>query len=42
MQGTYQAWAVLVPPIPLLVVALGVFIYRRVKEREGVSSQRLR
>ena len=42
MQRWYQFWAVVVPPIPLLAVALGVFIYRRVKEREGVSSRRLR
>jgi hypothetical protein len=42
MQANYKRWAVLVPPIPLLLVALGVFVYRRSKEREGVSSQRLR
>jgi hypothetical protein len=42
MKYTYKLWAVLAPPIPLLIVALGVFIYRRVKESEGVSSKRLR
>ena len=42
MQRSYQFWAVLVPPIPLLVVAAAVFFHRRSKEREGVSSQRLR
>ncbi len=42
MQGTYKLWAVVVPPIPLLVVAACVFFYRRSKEREGISSKRLR
>ncbi len=42
MQSTYRFWAVLLPPIPLLVVAAAVFFHRRSKEREGVSSQRLR
>jgi ABC-2 type transport system permease protein len=42
MKYTYKFWAIIAPPIPLLLVALGVFIYRRVKESEGVSSQRLR
>ena len=42
MQATYKLWAVIVPPIPLLVVAVLVFAYRRGKEREGVSSRRLR
>ena len=42
MQGTYKLWAVVIPPIPPLLVAAGVFFYRRSKEREGVSSKRLR
>jgi hypothetical protein len=42
MKNTYRFWAVIAPPIPLLAVALGVFVFRRVKEREGVSSKRLR
>lgn len=42
LQGTYKLWAVVVPPIPLLVVAALVFFHRRSKEREGVSARRLR
>ncbi len=42
LQGDYKLWAVVVPPIPLLLVAAVVFFYRRAKESEGVSSQRLR
>jgi hypothetical protein len=33
---------VLLPPIFPLFVALGVFVLRRVKEREGVAKSRLR
>ena len=42
MQGAYKLWAVLIPPIPPLLVAGFVFLNRRAKEREGVSSKRLR
>ncbi len=42
LQNNYKLWAVVVPPIPLLVVASIVFFNRRAKEREGVSSKRLR
>ena len=42
MQGTYKLWAVIIPPIPPLLVAAFVFFHRRAKEREGVSSKRLR
>ena len=42
MQGSYKLWAVIVPPIPLLLVAAVVFFNRRAKEREGVSNKRLR
>ncbi len=41
-QDWYKFWAVVLPPIPPLLVALGVFITRRLREREGVSSSRLR
>jgi hypothetical protein len=34
--------AVFLPPIPLLLVALGVYFNRRAKEREGVNRARLR
>ena len=38
-----QKWlAVLLPPIPPLVVAFFVFFRRRALEREGVSKSRLR
>ena len=38
-----QKWlAVLLPPIPPLVVAFFVFFRRRAREREGVSKSRLR
>ena len=42
VQDSYKLWAVLFPPILPLVLALGVFIYRRVREREGVAQARLR
>ena len=42
VQDRYKLWAVLLPPIPPLFVALIVFIIRRTREREGVSRSRLR
>jgi ABC-2 type transport system permease protein len=42
VQSRYLLWAVLLPPIFPLVVAMGVFVLRRVKEREGVAKSRLR
>ena len=42
VQFEYKLWAVLLPPIPPLLVALFVFIHRRVREREGVARSRLR
>ena len=42
VQDEYKLWAVLLPPIPPLLVALIVFASRRVREREGVSRSRLR
>lgn len=41
-QDWYKMWAVLLPPIPPLIVAGLVFFSRRAKEREGVSRNRLR
>jgi ABC-2 type transport system permease protein len=42
VQFWYKLWAVLLPPILPLVVALIVLIQRRSREREGVAQSRLR
>ncbi len=42
VQDRYKLWAILLPPIPPLVVGLIVFFNRRAREREGVSRARLR
>ena len=42
VQDGYKMWAVLLPPIPPLLVGLYVFFNRRQREREGVSKARLR
>ncbi len=42
VQDRYKLWAVLLPPIPPLIVAFVVFFNRRASEREGVSKSRLR
>ncbi|HVX62066.1 MAG TPA: Gldg family protein [Pirellulales bacterium] len=42
VQDWYKMWAVLLPPIPPLLVGLGVYFNRRAREREGVSKARLR
>jgi len=42
VQDRYKLWAVMLPPIPPLVVGVIVFFIRRSKEREGVSRARLR
>jgi hypothetical protein len=42
VQSRYKMSAVLLPPIPWLAVAVGVFFIRRRQEREGVSKSRLR
>jgi len=42
VQDRYKFWAVALPPIPPLVVAVVVFFTRRVREREGVAKSRLR
>ncbi len=38
----YKLWAVILPPIPPLIVAFVVFMRRRLREREGVTRSRLR
>ena len=42
VQDRYKMWAVLLPPIPPLLVAAYVFVSRRRREREGVARSRLR
>lgn len=42
VQDWYKLWAVVLPPIPPLVVAAMVVMIRRKQEREGVSQGRLR
>lgn len=41
-QARYKYLAILLPPIPPLLVGIGVFVSRRVREREGISKNRLR
>jgi ABC-2 type transport system permease protein len=42
IRNTYKLWAVILPPIPPLLVAFVVFVRRRLREREGVTRTRLR
>ena len=42
VQDWYKLWAVVLPPIPPLLVGLAVFFNRRAKEREGVARSRLK
>jgi len=42
VQDLYKMYAILIPPIPPLLVALFVFFRRREAEREGISQERLR
>ena len=42
VQNWYKWWAVVVPPIPPLLVGLAVFFVRRAREREGVARSRLK
>jgi ABC-2 type transport system permease protein len=42
VRDTYKLMAVVVPPIPPLLVAVVVFFIRRAREREGVEKSRLR
>ena len=40
-QGAFVAQAIILPPIPPLLLAALVFLVRRAKETEGVSKKRL-
>jgi ABC-2 type transport system permease protein len=42
VQDRYKMLAVLLPPIPPLLLAVYVFFSRRAREREGVARSRLR
>jgi ABC-2 type transport system permease protein len=42
VQDRYKRYAILIPPIPPLLLALAVFFRRRELERQGVSRERLR
>ncbi|MCC6511759.1 MAG: hypothetical protein IT423_21845, partial [Pirellulaceae bacterium] len=42
LQNNYKFWAIFLPPIPPLLVGIAVFVSRRVREREGISKNRLR
>lgn len=42
VQDQYKRWAVLLPPIPPLLIGLAVFFVRRAREREGVARSRLK
>lgn len=42
IQTGYKLWAVVLPPIPPLLVGLVVFVRRRLREREGISRSRMK
>jgi ABC-2 type transport system permease protein len=42
VQDRYKLYAILIPPIPPLLLALAVFFRRRELERQGVARERLR
>jgi ABC-2 type transport system permease protein len=42
IQSQYKFWAVVLPPIPPIIVAIAVFAQRRLREREGISRARLK
>ena len=42
VQGEYKLWAVVLPPIPPLLIALAVFFVRRIRESEGIPVSRRR
>jgi ABC-2 type transport system permease protein len=42
IQNEFKLWAIVIPPIPPLLVGLVVWIRRRLREREGVSRSRMK
>jgi ABC-2 type transport system permease protein len=42
VQDRYKLLAVLIPPIPPILLAIAVFFHRRKAEQEGVDARRLR
>lgn len=42
IQNEFKIWAVVLPPIPPLLVGLIVFVKRRLREREGIAKTRMR
>jgi ABC-2 type transport system permease protein len=42
VQDRYKMYAILIPPIPPMLLALAVFFRRRELERQGVARERLR
>lgn len=42
IRNQYKLWAVVIPPIPPLLIGIGVLVFRRVREKEGVARSRLR
>lgn len=42
IQNQYKMLAVFIPPIPPLLVGIAVFVSRRLREREGISRNRLK
>ncbi len=42
IQNEFKVWAMVIPPIPPLLVGLVVWIRRRLREREGVSRSRMK
>ena len=42
VENQFKLWAAVLPPVPPLLIGFIVFVYRRLREREGVSRDRLR
>ena len=42
IQNYYKMLAIFLPPIPPLLVGIGVFVSRRLREREGIPKSRLK